>query len=114
MTNQALIENILDMTLSEKQIEAIKTGWNAFYSNPDYYKNSIVVDMVKMSLKDEEVTQMTAKEKIYTCSEEHCPSRLTEHEWFLYYIQEIDHDEYRTFVDWLADMLKTGLLVEEV
>ena len=62
---------------------------------------------------EREVNTMT-KEKIYTCSEEHCPSRLTEHEWFLYYIQYIDHDEYKTFVDWLTDMLKTGLLVEEV
>lgn len=53
MTKQALLENVLDMWLTQKQIEAIKTGWNAFYSDPMQYKNSVVVDMVKQFLEKE-------------------------------------------------------------
>lgn len=53
MTKQALLENILDMWLTQKQIEAIKTGWKAFYENPMQYKNSVVVDMVKQFLEKE-------------------------------------------------------------
>lgn len=56
MTKQALLENVLDMWLTQKQIEAIKTGWNAFYSDPMQYKNSVVADMVKQFLHDLKVT----------------------------------------------------------
>ena len=52
MTKQALLENILDMWLTQKQIEAINIGWKAFYENPMQYKNSVVVDMVKQFLKE--------------------------------------------------------------
>lgn len=54
MTKQAIIENILDMWLSQKQLDHIKTGWREFYNNPGYYKNSVVVDMVKLELKSME------------------------------------------------------------
>lgn len=46
-----LLESVLGMKLSEKDIEEIKTGWNDFYNNPLKYKDSIVVDMVKLSLE---------------------------------------------------------------
>ncbi len=52
MTKQALLENVLDMWLTQKQIDAIKKGWNAFYNDPMQYKNSVVVDMVKQFLKE--------------------------------------------------------------
>lgn len=52
MTKQALLEHVLDMWLTSKQIEAIKTGWNAFYNDPMQYKNSVVIDMVKLFLQD--------------------------------------------------------------
>lgn len=52
MTKQAMIENVLDMCLTQKQLDAIKEGWNAFYNNPMQYKNSIVVDMVKLFLQE--------------------------------------------------------------
>ena len=51
MTKQALLENVLDMFLTSKQIEAIEIGWKAFYNEPLQYKNSVVVDMVKLSLE---------------------------------------------------------------
>ena len=50
MTKQAILENVLDMFLTSKQIEAIESGWNAFFQDPIQYKNSIVVDMIKQSL----------------------------------------------------------------
>ena len=52
MTKQALLEHVLDMWLTQKQIDAIEEGWNAFYNNPMQYKNSVVVDMVKLSLQE--------------------------------------------------------------
>ena len=51
MAKQALLEHVLDMWLTSKQIEHIKEGWNAFYNDPMQYKNSVVVDMVKLSLQ---------------------------------------------------------------
>jgi hypothetical protein len=50
MSKQALIENILDMWLSQKQLEYIKDGWKAFYNNPMEYKGTIVIDLVKQGL----------------------------------------------------------------
>ena len=52
MTKQALLENVLDIWLTQKQIDAIENGWNAFYNNPMQYKNSVVVDMVKLFLQE--------------------------------------------------------------
>lgn len=37
----------------------------------------------------------------------------TEAEWFLYYLLWIDRTEYPDFVTWLADMVKSGNLIEE-
>lgn len=52
MSKQALLEYVLDMFLTSKQIEEIQDGWKAFYQDPIFYKNSIVVDMVKLSLSE--------------------------------------------------------------
>lgn len=52
MNNQALIENMLDMWLSQKQLEKIKKGWNVFYNDPLKYKGSVVVDMIKLDLQE--------------------------------------------------------------
>ena len=52
MTKQALLEHVLDMWLTQKQIEAIEKEWNEFFNNPMKYKNSVVVDMVKLFLKE--------------------------------------------------------------
>lgn len=56
-----LIEDMLDMQLSAKQMDIIKVGWKAFYSNPGQYRGSVVVDMVKLSLQDNVCN--TGKEK---------------------------------------------------
>ena len=61
----------------------------------------------------------TTTEKLYTTYEQTADKETagkdtrTEHEWFLYYIQYVDHSEYPDFVTWLYDMLKTGNLIEE-
>ena len=52
MNNQALIENMLDMWLSQKQLEKIKEGWNAFYNGPLKYKGTVVIDMIKLDLQE--------------------------------------------------------------
>ena len=52
MNNQAIIENMLDMWLSQKQLEKIKESWNAFYTDPLKYKGIVVVDMVKLDLQE--------------------------------------------------------------
>ena len=51
--NQAIIENMLDKWLSQKELEYIKSEWRAFYINPVAYKNSVVVDMIKQALESE-------------------------------------------------------------
>ena len=55
MTKQAILENVLDQFLTSKQIIAIQDGWRAFYNDPMQYTNSVVVDMVKLSLESKEV-----------------------------------------------------------
>ena len=52
MNKQSLLENILDMWLTENQINHIKKEWKAFYNDPIFYKNSVIVDMVKLSLEE--------------------------------------------------------------
>ena len=52
MNNQALIENILDLWLSHRQLEYIRTEWKAFYSNPLKYKDSVVPTLVKLGLSE--------------------------------------------------------------
>lgn len=37
----------------------------------------------------------------------------SEHEWFLYYLLWVDRAEYSDFITWLADMIKSGNLIEE-
>ena len=50
MTKQAILENVLDMFLTSQQIDYIKDEWKAFYTDPLKYKDSVVVDMVKMAV----------------------------------------------------------------
>ena len=52
MSKQALIENILDLWLSQRQLEDIRNEWKAFYDNPLKYKNSIVPSLVKLGLSE--------------------------------------------------------------
>ena len=52
MDNQAIIENMFDMLLSQKQLEKIKEGWNAFYNDPLKYEVTIVVDMVRLDVRE--------------------------------------------------------------
>ena len=52
MNNQALIENILDLWLSQRQLEYIQKGWAAFYDDPLKYKDTIVPEMVKLGLSE--------------------------------------------------------------
>lgn len=61
----------------------------------------------------------TTTEKYYTTYEQATDRETagkdtrTEHEWFLYYLLWIDRAEYPDFITWLADMLKSGNLIEE-
>lgn len=61
----------------------------------------------------------STKEKYYTTYEQTADKETvekdtrSEHEWFLYYLLWIDRTEYPDFVTWLADMIKTGNLIEE-
>lgn len=51
MGKQSIIESLLDTRLSKRQLEKIKMGWNAFYSDPLKYKGTVVIDMIKLDLK---------------------------------------------------------------
>ena len=44
-----LLEHVLNIPLSVNHVLKIEEGWNAFYTDPLKYKDSIVVDMI---LKD--------------------------------------------------------------
>lgn len=63
--------------------------------------------------------QETTTEKSYTTYEQTADRETTgkdtrsEHEWFLYYLLWIDRTEYPDFITWLADMIKSGNLIEE-
>ena len=37
----------------------------------------------------------------------------SEKDWFLYYLLYVDKEEYPDFITWLADMIKSGNLIEE-
>ena len=60
-----------------------------------------------------------AKEKFYTTYEQTADKETagkdtrTETEWYLYYLLWIDNTEYPDFITWLADMIKSGNLIEE-
>ena len=72
-------------------------------------------EMLPINYFDKETTT----EKLYTTYEQTADKETagkdtrTETEWFLYYLLWIDNTEYPDFVTWLADMLKTGNLIEE-
>jgi hypothetical protein len=50
MDKQSVLEQVLGTSLNQEQVSAIKKEWNAFYSNPTAYRDTIVIDMVKLSL----------------------------------------------------------------
>ena len=53
MNNQALIENILDMWLSQKQLKKSKRLFGMpFIINIEIYKGTVVVDMIKLDLQE--------------------------------------------------------------
>ncbi len=51
------MERVLGMKLTVEQEERIKDGWRAFYEEPEKYKDSVVVDMVKLSLHKNQQAQ---------------------------------------------------------
>lgn len=53
MTKQSILENLLDMWLSQKQLEYIAEYWNAFYNEPEKY--SIYADMVKNTMLEKSI-----------------------------------------------------------
>ena len=46
------LENVLEMSLTDEQVEYLKDGWKAFYDNPTMYKDSVVINMVKQGLNE--------------------------------------------------------------
>ena len=50
-SKKEIIENVLGMSLTVEQLDFIADDWKAFYREPLNYKNSVVVDMIKLSLK---------------------------------------------------------------
>lgn len=53
MPKQKIVEAVLNMPLSQKQLDSIKVGWRAFYDNPERYRDSVVIDMVKLFLQND-------------------------------------------------------------
>lgn len=51
MSNQAILEYLLDMWLDQRQLAIIENDWRAFYNDPLKYKGTVVVDMVKLDIK---------------------------------------------------------------
>ena len=47
MTKQVILENILDIQLSQRQLEYIQDEWKAFYNDPLKYKGTIVPELIK-------------------------------------------------------------------
>lgn len=45
---------------------------------------------------------------LYTCYE--TKQTMTEKDWFLYYLLNIDKVEYTDFISWFHDMRKSGVL----
>lgn len=80
MTKQALLENVLDMFLTKRQMDAIEKDWKVFYTDPLKYKDSVVVDLVKEYVGIERYTDEQL-EKILTefCSKyedcNNCPRK---------------------------------------
>lgn len=58
-------------------------------------------------------------EKLYTTYEQTADKETVgkdtraEYEWFLYYLLWVSPGEYPDFITWLADMIKSGNLIEE-
>ena len=57
ISNQSLIENTLDMWLSQKQLEQIQCDWKAFCDDPVRFRGTVVVDMIKQDLAAEPMTR---------------------------------------------------------
>lgn len=49
---QYRLECVLDMVLTDNQMQAISGGWSAFYREPERYKNTTVADMVKQYIEE--------------------------------------------------------------
>lgn len=47
MTKRELIESVLGVELFEVEIELLKIDWKAFYVNPEKYKGTIVVELIR-------------------------------------------------------------------
>ena len=52
MTKQAILEHVLDMWLTTKQMDSIRIQWHAFFADPLKYKDTIVPEMVKQYLSE--------------------------------------------------------------
>jgi len=48
------LEEILGMKITLSQLFAIRTGWNVFYENPEVYGASLVTEMIKLCLSNQE------------------------------------------------------------
>lgn len=49
---QTLIEHVLDMWVSKKQLDDIRLQWHAFFADPLKYKDTMVPEMVKQYLSE--------------------------------------------------------------
>ena len=50
--NRIVIEDIVGRPLTDKEYEDMKIDWKVFCRNPRFYKESVVVDMVRLWLSD--------------------------------------------------------------
>ena len=50
--SKQVLENVLGLWLSDNQIDYIKTQWHYFYNNPNEFKNSIFISMIRIDLAD--------------------------------------------------------------
>ena len=48
---QAILEYVMDMQLDQRQLAIIENNWRAFYNDPLKYKETVVVDMVKLDIE---------------------------------------------------------------
>lgn len=110
MTKQAIIESLLDIWLSNSELESIKIGWNAFYNDPLKYKNTIVVDMVKQSIIEKRKPFYFSAD-IAESNPELMNRFFSENQLKEVYRDIIDKTEYKNFSEWFFDMLKTGLIL---
>lgn len=50
MFKQSLIENVLGLLLSQRQLEYLKDQWHYFYNNPLEFQNTLVISMIRLDL----------------------------------------------------------------